>query len=71
MQNTTISAQRGTIYDCNMKVLAQSANVWQVVLEPAYITDKNRDLIATGLAKILGMDKEKLLSTAKRRPIMM
>lgn len=63
LQNTSISAQRGTIYDCNMKVLAQSATVWTVVLEPAYITkDKTRDTIADGLSQILSMDKSKILT---------
>ena len=37
LRDTTISAQRGTIYDRNMKPLAQSATVWKVVLAPAYI----------------------------------
>lgn len=63
LQNTSLSAQRGTIYDCNMKVLAQSATVWTVVLEPAYITkDKTRDTIADGLSQILSMDKSKILT---------
>ena len=37
LRDTTISAQRGTISDRNMKPLAQSATVWKVVLAPAYI----------------------------------
>lgn len=37
LKDTTIVAQRGTIYDCNMKKLAQSATVWKVVLAPAQI----------------------------------
>ena len=35
LKDTKINAQRGTIYDCNMKPLAQSATVWTVVLESA------------------------------------
>ncbi|HEX3037692.1 MAG TPA: penicillin-binding transpeptidase domain-containing protein [Oscillospiraceae bacterium] len=66
LQNTTITAQRGTIYDCNMKVLAQSATVWTVVLEPVYITDdKTRDTVAEGLDPILGMDKNAILKLLK------
>lgn len=67
LQNTTLSAQRGTIYDSNMKELAKSATVWKVVLEPAYITDKNRDLIATGLSKILDMDKEDIIKRSRKK----
>ena len=37
LKDTTIVAQRGTIYDSNMKVLAQSATVWKVVLAPAQL----------------------------------
>lgn len=39
LQTTSLSAQRGTIYDCNGNVLAESASVWTVALEPAYIED--------------------------------
>jgi stage V sporulation protein D (sporulation-specific penicillin-binding protein) len=67
VKDTVLTAQRGTIYDRNMKILAKSATVWQVVLEPAYITDKNRDLIASGLAKILNMDKNVILEHSKKK----
>ncbi len=67
LKNTSISAQRGTIYDCNMKALAKSATVWKVVLEPAFITDENRDVIATGLAKILNMDKADIVERSKKK----
>ncbi len=66
-QETSLSAQRGTIYDVNMKPLAKSATVWQVVLEPAFITDKNRDVIASGLSEILGIDKDKILEQSKKK----
>ena len=62
LKDTTISAKRGTIYDCNMKPLAQSANVWTVVLEPAYLTDKeDQTLVANGLAEILGMEAQDIM----------
>jgi stage V sporulation protein D (sporulation-specific penicillin-binding protein) len=67
LKNTTINAQRGTIYDCNMKPLAQSATVWKVVLEPAFITDTNRETIAAGLAKILNMDKADIIERSKKK----
>ena len=63
LKDTTISAKRGTIYDCNMKPLAQSANVWTVVLEPAYLTDKeDQTLVANGLAEILGMEAQDIMN---------
>lgn len=67
VKDTVLTAQRGTIYDRNMKELAKSATVWQVVLEPAYITDKNRDLIATGLSEILDIDKNVILEHSKKK----
>jgi len=68
MKDTTIPAMRGTIYDRNMRPLAQSATVWTVVLEPAYLTtDEQRENIATGLSQILGMDKNEVLEHAKKK----
>lgn len=37
LRETGSSAERGTIYDCNMNVLAMSANVDNVYLSPAEI----------------------------------
>lgn len=37
LADDSISAQRGTIYDCNMRPLAQSASVWKVIIVPAYL----------------------------------
>ena len=34
LRETELSARRGTIYDANMKVLAQSATVWTVFVSP-------------------------------------
>lgn len=68
LADTKISAQRGTIYDCNMKPLAQSATVWTVVLEPSYLkTDEEKELVAAGLSEILEQDKDSLLELSKKK----
>ncbi len=65
LRDTSISAKRGSIYDKNMKLLAQSATVWKVVLAPADIKDEDKEKeealrrkISAGLADILDMDAE-------------
>lgn len=65
LRSTTLSAMRGTIYDATGKVLAQSASVWTVVLEPASFADYDdpegtRQKVASGLAAILNMDEEEV-----------
>lgn len=68
LKDTTISAQRGTIFDRNMKPLAQSATVWTVVLEPAYLSsDEAKEKVAKGLAEILGLPEDELLKKAKKK----
>ena len=57
LKDTTIPAKRGTIYDANGKVLAESASVWQVVMAPIYFeNDEQRKAAAEGLSEILGLD---------------
>ena len=68
MADTKINAQRGTIYDRNMKPLAQSATVWTVVLEPAYInTEEKKETICQGMHEILDIDKNKLMELAGKK----
>lgn len=67
LKDTTLSAKRGTIYDCNMKELAKSATVWDVILEPAYISDDDRDLIASGLSQILGISKDEIIKRSQKK----
>ena len=44
LSDTEIQPQRGVIYDRNKKVLAQSANVWLVYINPSKIpNDKVRN----------------------------
>ena len=67
LSDTTISAKRGTIYDRNGKILAQSASVWQVVLSPAnFETDEQRIYVANRLAEILGLEQEDVLEQTKQ-----
>ncbi|MBQ7834497.1 MAG: PASTA domain-containing protein [Ruminiclostridium sp.] len=73
IKSFTINANRGTIYDRNGKILAQSTTVWDVILNPTQIreydaVDKegNADpskinLIARELARILELDEAELL----------
>lgn len=74
LQSTTVSAMRGTIYDATgTKVLAQSASVWTVVLEPNYLngvevgSEELRRKVASGLAKILDMDEETIYKKTGER----
>lgn len=66
MRETSTSASRGTIYDCNMNVLAMSADVENVYLSPAEIEKygEDIDLIADNLSEILDIDREKILEKA-------
>ena len=66
MSQTTITAARGTIYDANMTVLAQSATAWTIVLAPAQIEEKDWQLISAGLAPILGAEESKILEACQK-----
>ncbi len=39
LEDNVISAQRGIIYDCNMNILAESADVWKVYVNPGNFFD--------------------------------
>lgn len=68
LTDTKVNSKRGTIFDRNMKPLAQSASVWTVVLEPSYIdSDEKRELICNGMHEILNIDKNKLIELSKKR----
>lgn len=65
LTSTFLNAERGTIYDTTGKVVAESASVWSVVLEPNYIEDDERETIITGLAEILDMKEEDVRAEAE------
>lgn len=59
--DSSIAARRGNILDCNGKVLAQSATVWDIVINPSDIkTEEKRVLIAQGLSEILELEYDEV-----------
>lgn len=69
LTSTALTPMRGTIYDATgTKILAQSASVWTVALEPNYINKEKGDdvKIAKGLSEILGLDYETVLKKAQQ-----
>ena len=67
LQSTQLTPSRGTIYDATgTKVLAQSASVWTVALEPNYIDEGDDVKIAKGLSEILGLDYDDVLKKAQQ-----
>lgn len=59
LSDTEVEAMRGAIYDSQGNVLAQSATVWTVFLDPSNITDKKRQIIVDYLAGVFEYDDEK------------
>lgn len=69
LNSISIKANRGTIYDSNGEVLAQSATVWTVFIDPTYITKYESDkidLIADKLSQVLGVDREEIIEKTKK-----
>jgi len=66
LRETELSARRGTIYDANMKVLAQTATVWTIFVSPAESKTDQHRTIARGLSEILEVDEETILTKLGR-----
>ncbi len=67
LSDTQIAAQRGAIYDSNMKVLAKSASAWLVYINPSKIaTDAQKELVVKGLCDILGVGEDSVRSKAEK-----
>ena len=63
LHDTTVSAKRGSIYDKNGNILAQSITVWNVVLAPANFKkddEQSRRIVAKGLSNILEIDEDEI-----------
>ena len=67
-----VAAKRGSIYDVNGNILAQSVSAWDVVIAPAKFDDKKendeelRKIVARGLADILNEDYDYLSKKMKQ-----
>lgn len=59
LSDTEIDAMRGKIYDSNGNVLAQSATVWNIYIDPANIkSEEKRNLVIDGLSEILDFESD-------------
>lgn len=59
--DSVLSSSRGTIYDSEMNVLAQTASVWRIQINPSKIEDEEEfGVVVDGLSSILELDAVKL-----------
>ncbi len=65
-RSTTVTADRGVIYDCNMNILAASKTVENVFIDPWEINNAKEDVnfIANGLAAILHIEADSIREKA-------
>ena len=66
VRGTTLTAERGTIYDRNGQILAMSASVETIYISPAEIKlyEEDVELIAANLSRILGVDYDSVIEKA-------
>ena len=66
-RTTAVTADRGTIYDRNMNILARSRSVENIYLNPRELRQSGADMeaISTRLAQILDGDREWILEQSK------
>ena len=55
MSDTVVTAKRGTIYDANMDSLAESAEVWKIIMSP-------KDIAAINWKRLTGVDQSRELT---------
>ncbi len=61
VRETELTPKRGTIYDRNMKVLAQSATVWTVFVSPAESKAEQNETVALNLGQMLDVDPSSIM----------
>lgn len=71
MSDTITSPNRGTIYDSNRQVLAESQLVWTVIMSPAAIgsdetSEARRVKIADEISVVLEVDRDKLYEKTQK-----
>lgn len=63
----TINPNRGTIYDRNGEVLAMSASVETVTVNPTNIPSENKEKVAHALCSIFELDYNTILKRVSRK----
>lgn len=67
LSDTVVNAHRGTIYDSNMKIIAQSASAWLVYINPSKISsEEQKTLLVDGFAELFELDRETLEKKVNR-----
>ena len=67
LSDTITSPNRGTIYDSNMSVMAESQLVWTVIMSPAAIADDtDRVKIADEVSVLLDVDRDWLYTVSQK-----
>ncbi len=67
LRDTEISAARGVIYDTNGTVLAQSASVWKVYINPSKLTDADFcAAVCKKLSELTGVDEQEIADKAAK-----
>lgn len=63
-RSSKVTASRGTVYDRNMNILAVSADVENVCIDPneLALSGQDTDWIAAQLSELLAVDKDRILS---------
>ncbi len=65
LSDSIISPNRGAIYDCNMETLAESMQVWTVIMDPNNLEDDTeRRMVADELSVLLDVDRDTLYKKA-------
>lgn len=63
LSDTVVAARRGTIYDSNMNILAQSTDAWKIYVNPKEIPDEETaKRAASSLSSILDVDYDEVLA---------
>ncbi|MGI5888513.1 MAG: penicillin-binding transpeptidase domain-containing protein [Oscillospiraceae bacterium] len=65
IKDTSVSPKRGSIYDANMNVLAESATVYTVAISPNDLDESEYETVADGLSEILGVDRDTILEKCR------
>ena len=68
LSDTVVAARRGTIYDSNMNILAQSTDAWKIFVNPKEIPDEaTAKRAASSLSSILELDYDDVLADCLKK----